>query len=634
MTIPKTGRGWLRRLLFAIAACGAATSQAGSWQEDAAVGGFNNVHIYTPDSDSPIGDGKALLIVLHGCVQPIDNYLTANLEDAAEEFGMVVAVPDAMHKSGYSCWYYWDSTRSRTHGDYKNLIDLANSLSGDSARGIDSDQVYIAGLSSGASFANTTACLAPDVFAGMGVSAGPSIGTSSNGALGPCETADVASRCNTYAGSYASHFETQIASIAQGDADTTVNLCYNEQNAEGMAAVYDVEQLSGTNTVSEGSRTAEETLWRDGRVSMLWLNGVDHAWSGGEGASGSYISGAGINYARYLGRFFLDNNQRVDRNQGPVVSDVEIGTSGDRILVSGNATDTDGSVADVTATFSGNGDSSSSGGVDENGFFSLTSGPLADDLYTVTVVATDNDGARGTPYAATVRLGPEPPETAPALSNLSARASGQCVTVSGTVVDENQNLDSVEVAFSNGSVMAATTGTDFAAEQCNLPGGDGTAQVTATDSAGLSDSASVSFTVDAGVTATLDAHIAAGRLDYTNYANCYLEYSTSPFRLDEYTVSGGQCQWRDDDASCIGPQVSCSSGGSGGGSGNGDSRSCDQAATYNYYHKTAGRAYSTGNPMTPDYFASGSGDAMPGSTWGLNTLHSDDGTTWQLGECP
>ncbi|WP_226877159.1 extracellular catalytic domain type 1 short-chain-length polyhydroxyalkanoate depolymerase [Microbulbifer hainanensis] len=646
MMTPKPGRGLVRCLLMTVALCAAAAGHAGSWQQNVAIGGFNNVHIYTPDSASPIGNGKALLIVLHGCVQPIDNYLTANLEDAAEEFGMVVAVPDAMNKAGYSCWSYWDGTKSRTAGDYNNLINLANALSGDNARGIDADQVYIAGLSSGASFANTTACLAPDVFAGMGVSAGPSIGTSSNGALGPCETADVASRCSTYAGSYASFFDTQIASIAQGDADTTVNQCYNTQNSDGMAELYGVSKLAGTNTIAEGTRTAGETLWQDGRVSMLWFNGVDHAWSGGEGASGSYISDASINYARYLGQFFVDNNKRVDRNKGPVLSDVQTSTSGDRILVSGTATDAEGSVTSVEADFDGDSDSSVSGGVDGNGFFSLTSAALADDLYVVTVVATDNDGAQGEVYTTTVRVGPEPPATAPALSNVAAQANGQCVTVSGTVVDENQDLDSVVVTFSNGDVPAAVVGTDFSAEQCDLPGGSGSAQVTATDLAGLSSTASASFTVDAGVTATLDNHISAGRLDYTNYANCYLEYSTDPFRLDEYSVGAGQCQWRDDDASCVGPQVTCSSsGGSGGGSSSGGSSSssggssggsgsCTEQSTYNYYHKTAGRAYSTGNALAPDYFANGSDDAMPGSTWGLNTLHSTDGFTWEIGACP
>lgn len=634
MITPTPGRGWFRRLLCCIALSTlAGASHGGSWQEDVAIGGFNNVHIYTPDSRSSIGDGKALLIVLHGCVQPIDNYLSANLEDAAEEFGMVVAVPDAMNKAGYSCWSYWQGTRSRTAGDYRNLINLANVLAGEQARDIDANQVYIAGLSSGASFANTTACLAPDVFAGVGVSAGPSIGTSSNGAIGVCESADVQGRCNSYAGGYVSHFGTQIASIAHGDADTTVDQCYNEQNAGGMAAVYGVDRLSGTDTLSEGSLTAEETLWEDGRVSMLWLNGADHAWSGGAGASGSYITGASINYARYLGQFFLDNNKRVDRNKGPVLSNVGIGTNGDRILVSGTAIDAEGSVQSVEASFSGDTTSSVEGGVDGGGFFSLTSDPLADDLYRVSVVAADNEGAQGKAYTGTARIGPEPPDSAPELSGLSAEVSGRCATVSGTAMDENQDLDRVVVAFSNGDVTAAVDGTGFTAEQCNLPGGDGSATVTATDLKDLSSTAVVDFTIDAGMTATLDAHIAAGRLDYTNYADCYLEYSASPFRLNEFAVSDGRCQWRDDDASCTGPQAACSgSGGSSGGGSGGES--CTEQSNYNYYHKTGGRAYSTGNSMAPDYFANGSDDPMPGSTWGLNTLHSGNGDDWQLGACP
>ena len=150
--------------------CAAIFSQpsfAGSWQQNVSIGGFNNVHIYTPDTQSSIGNGHSLMLVLHGCVQPINNYLTANLEDAAEAHGMVIAVPDAMNKAGYSCWSYWQGAINRSSGDYKNLINLANALSGDATRNIDPKQVYIAGLSSGAAMAAQTACVAPDVFAGV-----------------------------------------------------------------------------------------------------------------------------------------------------------------------------------------------------------------------------------------------------------------------------------------------------------------------------------------------------------------------------------------------------------------------------------------------------------------------------------
>ena len=618
---------------------------AGTWQRNVSLGGFANVNIYTPATYSPIGPAnkKSLMLVLHGCAQSYTVFDTAKLEVAADAYGMVIAVPDAANKAGFSCWAYWTGTKSRASNDYKRLIDLANAMSGDAARQIDPDQVYIAGLSSGASFANTTACLAPDVFAGMGVSAGPSIGTSSNGALGPCEAADVAARCDSYAGSaYRQYFSTQIASIAQGDADTTVNQCYNTQNSEGMAELYGVEIVPGSTTISEGStRTAQETLWEDGRVSRLWFNGVAHAWSGGEGASGAYISNASINYASYLADYFAKNNVRVDRNEPPVIAGLALSESNGRISVSASITDVEGTVASANVAVN-----PAAGGAQVDAFalsgsgsaYSGLSAPLADALYMVTVTATDDEGAASEPASATVRIGPPPPPSAPDLSDVAVNVVGQCATVMGTVVDQNQDLDTIVAVFANGSAAAALTGAAFEAEKCGLPGGANSVTVTATDLEGLSDAETVSFAIDAGQTATLQEHINAGRLDYTNYANCYLEYGTAAFKLNETAVSANQCRWHDDDASCQGPLVACSGGaGDPGGDPGADpgGSGCEQHTTFNYNQKTAGRAHSTGAYFTPDYFANGSDDPMPGSTWGTNTLHSTDGgTVWRVGVCP
>ncbi|MBT0585607.1 extracellular catalytic domain type 1 short-chain-length polyhydroxyalkanoate depolymerase [Alteromonas oceanisediminis] len=619
-------------------------AMAGSWQNNVSVGGFNKVHIYTPDTQSSVGNGRALLVVLHGCTQSIDAYLTANLEDAAEEYGMVIAVPDAMNKAGFSCWSYWQGTRSRTAGDYKNLISLATSLSGNSAYNIDADQVYIAGLSSGAAFANTAACIAPDVFAGMGISAGPSIGTSSSGAIGSCESANVALRCEQYAGSYSGFLDTQVASIAFGDADTTVDQCYNRQNAEGMADVYGVDELPGSNVVTENGRTADEYLWEDNRVSMLWFNGVDHAWSGGVGASGSYINGSNINYANYLGQYFRDNNPRIDRNTPPELSNVSVQESNGVLTVTGNVSDADNAVQrlDVHIRDTDDNQVHLNTTAVASGTFSVTSQPLPDALYFVSVNASDVDGAISETVTTSVRVGPAPPDTAPELDNLQVTTAAQCATVTGEVFDINQNLASVTVAFSNATVTASISGNLFSAEGCNLPGGSQTATVTATDTTNLASSDPVAFVIDAGQTATLDEHISAGRLDYTNYSNCYLEYSSAPFKLDEVVVSASQCQWQDNDASCVGPQQACSTnnggnngGGDNGGDNGGDTHNdCAEFSTANYYHKVAGRAYSTGNYFAPDYFAQGSNTPLSGSTWGVSQLYSTDGETWNVGVCP
>jgi len=564
-------------LLFcAIFATTANQSIAGSWQQNVAIGGFNKVHIYTPDSDSAIGTGKSLLVVLHGCVQPINNYLTAKLEDAAEAHGMVIAVPDAMNKAGYSCWSYWQGSISRTSGDYKNLINLANTMSADTNRNIDAKQVYIAGLSSGGAMSAQTACLAPDVFAGVAPSAGPTIGTSSNGAITTCETVSTGTfkaRCEGYAGTAKSHFSTQIAAIGHGTADTTVNTCYNQQNANGFATVYGVNQLSGTTIISDdATHTASQTLWTDNRVSMLWFDNLDHSWSGGLGATGGYIASDSINFASYLGAYFAQNNKRVDRNSGPVISNQTVTDNNGSLLITGVAIDIEGSVTNVKATVYALDTGSpvsveilntSVNPLDDS--YSVSTSSLVDGLYQVTVIATDNEGKAGDSVSTTARVGPEPLATAPALSGISAAIAGQCATITGIVIDSNQNLSTVIVSFANGNVTATVNANQYSAEQCNLPGGSNSATVTATDTTTLSSTDIVQFTIDAGVTGNYNLHISEGHITWgVGYSFCYLAFGTSDFTMREYPSGSNQCQWIADGApSCAGPNQQCIGTGSG-----------------------------------------------------------------------
>ncbi|WP_370317305.1 PHB depolymerase family esterase [Pseudoalteromonas sp.] len=552
--------------------CAAIFSQpsfAGSWQQNVSIGGFNNVHIYTPDTQSSIGNGHSLMLVLHGCVQPINNYLTANLEDAAEAHGMVIAVPDAMNKAGYSCWSYWQGAINRSSGDYKNLINLANALSSDAARNIDPKQVYIAGLSSGAAMAAQTACVAPDVFAGVAPSAGPTIGTSSSGAISTCETVSentFVSRCESYAGSYKDHFATQIAVIGHGTADTTVNTCYNQQNADGFAALYGINQLSGTTTISDdATRTAEQSLWQDNRVAMLWFNNLDHSWSGGQGASGDYVAANSINFATYLGEYFAANNKRVDRNAGPEISNLTATDSNNQLTITGSAVDPEGNVTNVDINVY-----SLAGGaaslieslnvqVDANNTFSGVTSPFSDGLYEVRVSATDNESKQGDEANLTVRVGPEPAATAPLLSDTAASVNGQCATVTGTVIDNNQNLSTVVVSFSNGDVTATVNGLEYFAEQCNLAGGNNSAVITATDDTALTSTDSISFVIDAGVTGDYNLHINEGHISWgEGYSACYLAFGTAAFTMREYSAGTNQCQWiADDDSTCAGPLQAC-----------------------------------------------------------------------------
>ena len=657
-------------------------SMAGSWQQNVAIGGFNNVHIYTPDTNSSIGTGKSLLIVLHGCVQPIDNFLTANLEDAAEEHGMVIAVPDAKNKAGFNCWSYWQGAVSRTAGDYENLINLANTMSGDANREIDPKQVYIAGLSSGSAMTAQTACLAPDVFAGVSPNAGPSIGTSSSGA-GSCETVSPTtfkSRCESYAGSAKNHLNTQIAVVGHGTQDTTVPTCYNQQNANGYAEIYGVNQLSGTNTLTEGSgHTASETLWSDGHLSMLWFNNLDHSWSGGAGASGSYIAGNSINVASYLGQFFANNNKRVDRNSGPVISNhnaVDLDDNG-VLTITGDAQDveSEGSVVGVKITINGltTGATSSIQPIDatlaNDNSYTATSIALADGLYDVTATATDNDDKDGDSVSISVQVGPPPPQTAPELSGINASVSGQCATITGIVFDQNLNLSSVIVSFANGDVVATVNGNQYSAEKCALLGGGNTATVTASDTTALSSIDSVQFTIDAGVTGNYNLHINEGHISWgSGYSACYLEFGTGDFTMREYPAANDKCNWiADGSPSCAGPNQACIGGGTGNtdndndgilntvdncpddynpnqldndGDGlgnecddtpNGTTFTCTETTTSNYAHVQANRATTSGAYT----YAAGSGDSMGFYNIFYTTkLAETSANYFKVGSCP
>lgn len=633
----------IRLSIFFILLCIAVFSQAGSWQFNVSKGGFNNVHIYTPDTQSTIGSGRALLIVLHGCVQPIDNFKTANLEVAAETYGMVIAVPDAMNKAGFSCWSYWQGAKSRNSGDYRNLINLAIIMTSEPEYDIDADQVYISGMSSGASFANTTACLAPDIFAGMGISAGPSIGTSASGALNAFEVAPVRVRCLAYAAGYSDFLNSQIASLAHGDADTTVDLRYNRQNANGMAEVYGVSELNGPNTISEGmNRNAQETRWQDGRVTMLWFNSIEHAWSGGESATGGFISGASINYASYLGNFFMENNKRVSRNLGPFISELNAQESGSSLLISGRASDAEGSVENIAIALEGVATGVSQAiSTDDgaSGLFSVISDELPDDLYIIEVYAADNEGAIGDTVSILQRVGSEPPPAPPELSTISASINGRCAIISGTVIDVNQNLSSVVVNFASGTINATITGMQYMAEKCELPGGNNIADVLATDTTHLESTDNISFEIDVGETSDYNLHISRGHITWgVGYADCYLEYGASQFTMFEKPFSSN-CRWEDEDGSCVGPEVNCSSAPNPTPTINpspmpAPSPACEEVMAQNYFHKLAARAYSDDNIVFPDYFAIGSNDAMTGSTWGISTLHSLDENNWFIGNCP
>jgi len=166
-------------------------------------------------------------------------------------------------------------------------------------------------------------CLAPDVFAGIGINAGPTVGTTS-GQISYVATskAQGTSTCRSFAGSPEPSFDPQLTPVVYGGNDSVVAPGYNQLNAEIMAGLYGASSTSSFSlSALDGANTAGTgTLYSDAdgpRVSLVQNTGLGHNWPAGEGPGGAYISTHSIDYPAYVTEFFLENNRRA----GPVPAD-------------------------------------------------------------------------------------------------------------------------------------------------------------------------------------------------------------------------------------------------------------------------------------------------------------------------
>lgn len=340
MTHPRhrIGRPALAAALLATAlvGCGDATvdGEDAGWRSWTSTAGAVSGPLFVPAAPGTIGSGRALMVVLHGCAQSGEDLRDGvDWADTAEDFGMVVSlpnVPDGGVLAG--CWDYYGLDHTRTSGLTGALLDHVDGLLADPSLDIDPDQVYIAGLSSGAGMTMVMGCLAPDVFAGMGIVAGPTVGTSvlEIQALSSTEPEGRAG-CESLAGTASSSFATQLTAAIAGDFDTMVAQGYAHLNAEVMANLYaDAAGLGGLTAVKLDvpslpgvSPSGTGGLFYDAqgpRVSRISGTAMGHVWPAGNGSlSGGFISGQGIDYGRYLAEFFTANNRRVSGQTSPGV---------------------------------------------------------------------------------------------------------------------------------------------------------------------------------------------------------------------------------------------------------------------------------------------------------------------------
>lgn len=214
--------------------------------------------------------------------------------------GAVILAPNATgNVAGLHCWDYYGTGQSRSSGHPFVLLDLVSRFVNDPQYAIDPNQIYVTGLSSGGGEVMVLGCLAPEIFAGLGNNAGPSLGTSSSqisSVPSGYSATTAANNCTTLAGNKASSFSTQISSAVWGTSDFVVGQAYGPLNMSAMRIVYGGTFSSSTFTVSGGGSGTQYTASNKVRTSEISVSGMAHAWPAGSGGQNSnYVDNTKIN---------------------------------------------------------------------------------------------------------------------------------------------------------------------------------------------------------------------------------------------------------------------------------------------------------------------------------------------------
>ncbi|MBA4495216.1 alpha/beta hydrolase family esterase [Paenactinomyces guangxiensis] len=276
---------------------------------------------YTPETPLP------LVVMLHGCAQNPDNFAAGTeMNQYAEQYHFLVAYPDQPYSANLSkCWNWFDPLhQSRGSGEPASIARVVNHIK--ESYSVDSDRVYVGGLSAGGAMSVIMGAAYPDMFAAVGVSSGLEYkaATSSltawtvmmNGGPDPVQQGN---RAYQAMGSYAR----VVPVIAfHGTSDYTVYPVNGHQVISQWAQTNDrVSDGSDNNNIDDhadqvengqvtGGRSYTRSVYKDqaGNIVMekIIVNGMGHAWSGGT-YTGTYTDPTGPEASKMMWNFFQNH---------------------------------------------------------------------------------------------------------------------------------------------------------------------------------------------------------------------------------------------------------------------------------------------------------------------------------------
>ena len=265
--------------------------------------------LHVPEDLSP---GAALVVVLHGCNQSVDDYDSgAQWSARAAELGAAILYPEQKTSNNSMMCFNWFVPQdvSREGGEAASIRQMI--VSAAAAHNLSLNRVYVTGLSAGGAMAAALLGLYPELFAAGAILAGLPFGCASN-ALEALEAM-------TAGASHSAELATlpwnkdrsrwPRVSIWQGLSDDVVRAANSERLVEQWLAVHNLAKDRGESADSNESRT----VWRDDRgrpvIEQMLIPQLGHGTPIGARESGALPS-------RYMLDVGLDSTLLISRGWG------------------------------------------------------------------------------------------------------------------------------------------------------------------------------------------------------------------------------------------------------------------------------------------------------------------------------
>src|SRR5579883_2067718 len=292
--------------------------------------GSRPYYVYTP-ANYQVGTPVPLIVMLHGCTQtPIDFANGTQMNALADQDQFIVVYPQQTSTyNSLSCWNWFQTAdQARGSGEPAIIAGIVQTVEQTTSQWtIDTNRVYVAGMSAGAAMAVIMAATYPDIFAAMGSESGLEYkaATSQTAAT----TAQMQGGPNPTQQGQAAYSAMGSAArvvptiVFQGQSDYTVYPINGDQIVQQWMETdhlasngsYNASFSSPTTTTNgqvPGSSGHSYTVqtWNDNNGSEIeeyWkINGMGHAWSGGS-SSGSYTDPNGPSATNAMYTFFMNH---------------------------------------------------------------------------------------------------------------------------------------------------------------------------------------------------------------------------------------------------------------------------------------------------------------------------------------